>query len=37
MTRKSKDVSNVAKRIILKGTVWQKTFICIKRRKQMKT
>ncbi len=32
----NRDISDTAKRITLKKTVWQKIFICIMRRKQIK-
>ncbi len=37
MTEGNKDVSDADKRDILKGTAWQKTSICTKRKKKKKT
>jgi len=33
ITEGSKDVSDANKRATLKGTAWQKTFICIRRKR----
>ena len=37
MIERNKDVLDVDKRGISKGTAWQKTSICIRRKKQKKT
>ncbi len=37
MIKVNRDVSDVVKRGISKGTVWWKMFICTKRKKQTKT
>ncbi len=36
MIEENRDISDVVKRDILKGTAWQKTFICTIRRKTIK-
>ena len=36
MIEENRDISDVVKRDILKGTAWQKTFICTMRKRMMK-
>ena len=37
MIEVNRDISDATKRVISKGTAWQKMSICIKRKKQKKT